>query len=446
MIRKPHIIVAGILDTKGTEVAFIADRVRAAGGEPIVLELSLKHEVGWADVSLTDLLAKADRNLCELDSMLRTDVAEIIAGAAIEVVREKRAQGFVHGMIAFGGSTGTSMATRIMRTLPIGVPKLMLSTMSSGDCSSYVGTRDVAMLYPIAEAGLNAVTRRILNYAAAGIVAMASAPDLPSAHTKPMIGCMMLGATTRCVLRASQFFTERGFEVMINHAVGSGGKSMEELITDGYIAGVLDISTHEVADFLLGGILSAGPDRLTAAAKKGIPQVIAPGGLDMIVFGPPETVPPRLVNEAGRGIPGRSIRIHNPALTIVGTTPDEAFTIGRYMAEKLNSTKGSTALCIPMRGWTAYDIAAPDPNLGWPGPGPGPFWVPSPDKPEWSLRAQRFLDGLYGRIDRAKPDLAVMEIDRHINDYEFADLIAGLLLQMLSGVWNKEQPIKTLEA
>ncbi len=438
MTGKPRILVAGILDTKGAEIKFIADRVCAAGGEPIVLELSLKGEAGWAGVSLSALLSKAGRTPEELVSMVRTDAAEIIVASALEVVAEMRAQDGIDGMIAFGGSTGTSMATRIMHTLPIGVPKLMLSTMASGDVSSYVGTRDIAMLYPIAEVGLNAITRRILNYAAAAIVAMASPPALPLSDMKPIIGCTMLGATTQCVLRASEHFNASGYDVMINHAVGSGGKSMEELITEGCIVGVLDISTHEIADFLLGGVMGAGPDRLTAAGKKGIPQVVSTGGLDMMVFGPPETVPQKLREEATQGTPGRSIRMHNPALTIVGTTPEEAFVIGQHIGEKLNTAEGPTVLAVPMRGWTAYDMAAPSSNLGWPGPGPGPFWVADPGRPGWSLRGTRFMQGLYTKIDRGKPNLSVMEVDRHINEHEFADLLAGLLFQMLSGTWKKE--------
>jgi uncharacterized protein (UPF0261 family) len=372
-----------------------------------------------------------------LASVARPEAVEIILAPAIEIIREMTAQGGVDGMIAFGGSTGTTMAAKIMRELPIGMPKLILSTMASGDVSSYVGTRDIAMLFPIAEAGLNVITRRILNYAAAAIVGMASPPPLPSIEIKPLIGCTMLGATTPCVLRASEHLKAEGYDVMINHAVGSGGRSMEELINEGLITGVLDLTTHEIADFLLGGVMGAGPDRLTAACKKGIPQVVSTGGLEMIVFGPPETVPGRLSDEAAKGLPGRSIRLHNPAITIVGTTPDEAFVFGQYMAEKLNGAKGPTVLTVPMRGWSAYDVSAPDLNLGWAGPGQGPFWVADPRKPECSLRAAHFLEGLYGKIDRTNPNLAVMEIDRHFNDPEFADFNAKLLSQMLLGAYKK---------
>jgi uncharacterized protein (UPF0261 family) len=237
-----------------------------------------------------------------------------------------------------------------------------------------------------------------------------------------------------------------GYEVMINHAVGSGGRSMEELINEGLITGVLDLTTHEIADFILGGVMGAGPDRLTAACKKGISQVVSTGGLEMIVFGPMETVPKRLSDEAARGVPGRSIRLHNPAITIVGTTPDEAFMFGQHIAEKLNLAKGSTVLTVPMRGWSAYDVSAPDSNLGWAGPGHGPFWTADPRKPEFSHRAARFLEGLYGKLDRTNPNLAVLEIDRHLNDPEFADFNAKLLSQMLIGAYKKGVTVELIKS
>jgi uncharacterized protein (UPF0261 family) len=439
MKGKPRILVAGILDTKGVEIRFIADRIQAAGGKPIVLDLSLKEDSGWADVTLGLLLRRTGRQPEELSILTRTEASEIIVAAAIEIVVEMVAQKKIDGMIASGGSTGTSMATRIMHRLPIGMPKLMLSTMASGDVSSYIGTRDIAMLYPIAEVGLNAVTRQILNYAAAAIVAMSSPPVLSSEDTKPIIACTMLGVTTLCVLRASEHFKMAGYDVNVHHAVGAGGRSMEELITEGHIAGVFDVTTHEVGEFVLGGPMSGGPYRLTAAGEKGVPQVVSTGGLDLLVFGLPETVPRYLRDEAEKGLPGRVIYMHNLDITVVGTTPEEAFAIGRYLAEKLNRAKGPTVLTVPMRGWSAYDIAGPDPELGWTGPGPGPFWVGDPSRPERSLRAKRFLEGVYAVIDRAKPNLKVIEIERHLNDPEFVDFNTNLLCSMLSGTWEKEK-------
>lgn len=434
-MANPKILVAGILDTKGNEIRFLADRVRAAGGEATIMELTVSKEVGWADIPMGELTRRVGRTPDELGSMDRTQAADIVAEGGAQVATELLGQGRLDGMIAFGGSMGTSIATRIMQRLPIGVPKVMLSTMTSGDVRPYVGTKDIAMVYPIAEVGLNRVTRKVLNNAAAAVVGMAGAPGLEAVTDKPLIGCMMFGVTTPTVLRASKYFEDRSYDVMVNHAVGSGGRSMEELIDDGYVVGMLDITTHEVADELFGGVLSAGPDRLTAAGRKGIPQVVSVGGLDLINFGPRDTLPRKYEEELG--IPGRAIYVHNPTVTCAGVSIDEAYRLGTVIAQKLNEATGPTALCIPMRGWGAVDIAAPNKELGWAGPGAGPVWFADPEHRDWSYRSTRFVAALREAIDFEKPNLDVLVVDRHMNEPEFADLLAGLLDEMLKRTWTK---------
>jgi len=433
--RKPNILVAGILDTKGQEIKFLAERVKAAGGIPMIMELSVGKEVGWADISVSTILQEVGKTADEVFSLDRGKASDIIVEGAKKLAARLLEEGKLDGMIAYGGSMGASMATRVMQSLPIGVPKMMLTTMASGDVRPYVGTSDICMMYPIAEAGLNKVTRTILNNAAGAVVGMATPPEIEAADDRPLIGCMMFGVTTPCVLRASKYFEERNYDVLINHAVGSGGRSMEELIRDGYIVGVLDITTHEIGDYLLGGVLSAGPDRLTAAGDMGIPQVIAPGGLDLINFGPKDTVPERLLKETDQ--PGRGLYIHNPTVTCVGVSTEEAYRIGEHIANKLNAAKGPTALCVPLRGWGACDLPAPNKDLGWAGPGPGPVWASDPDHPEWSLRAGYFVAALRKVIDRNKPNLDVLLVDKHLNEPEFADLMSELLEEMLNGTWKK---------
>lgn len=435
MAVKPNVIVAGILDTKGQEIKFIADRVNAAGGQATILELSVGHEVGWADIGISKVLEETGSTVNQIFALDRAKASDIIVESACKLTARLLAEGRLDGMIAYGGSMGASIATRIMQTLPIGVPKFMLTTMASGDVSPYVGTKDLCMMYPIAEAGLNKVTRKILNNAAAAVVGMAGAPQLETVQEKPLVGCMMFGVTTPCVLRASSHLEEMGYDVMINHAVGSGGRSMEELIRDGYIVGILDITTHEIADLMLGGVLSAGPDRLTAAGDLGIPQVVAPGGLDLINFGPRDTVPEKLVEESDQ--PGRGLYVHNPMVTCIGVSQKEAYDIGAHMAQKLNNAKGPTVLCVPMRGWGACDIASPDKELGWAGPGPGPTWAADPEHPGWSLRNGYFVDALRRNIARDKDNLDIILIDRHLNEPEFADLMTELLQEMLQGKWRK---------
>ncbi len=435
MDKKPNILVAGILDTKGQEIKFLAERVKAAGGSPIVLELSVGREVGWADISISTVLQEVGKTTDEVFSLDRSKASDIIVEGAKKLAARLLDDGKLNGMIAYGGSMGASMATSVMRSLPIGVPKLMLTTMASGDVSPYVGTRDICMMYPIAEAGLNKVTRTILNNAAAAVVGMSTPPEMEVTDERPLIGCMMFGVTTPCVLRASHYFETKGYDVLINHAVGSGGRSLEELIRDGYIVGVLDITTHEIADFLLGGVLSAGIDRLTAAGEMGIPQVIAPGGLDLINFGPKDTVPERLLKETDQ--PGRGLYVHNPTVTCIGVSTDETYRIGEHIAEKLNAAKGPTAICIPLRGWGACDMPVPNKDLGWAGPGPGPVWAPDPDHPEWSLRAGYFVSALRKVIDKDEPNLDVLLVDKHLNEPEFSDLMSELLEEMLTGRWKK---------
>mgnify|MGYP001274456837 CR=1 FL=1 len=432
---KPKILVAGILDTKGDEIRYIAEQVKIAGGEPTILELSVGEEVGWADIGLSQILSRIGKKPEELYKVDRHQASAWVTEAAVKYVRDLVEQGKVDGIISYGGSMGASIATAVMQDMPIGIPKMMLTTMASGDIRSYIGTKDICMMYPIAEAGLNKLTKRILSNAAYGIVGMASAPELASEDEKPLLGCMMFGVTTPCVLRASKTLEDQGYDVIINHAIGTGGRSMEQLIDDGFIQGILDITTHEIVDEMLGGVLGAGPNRLTAAGRAGIPQVIAPGGLDLINFGPKDTVPEKFMKQIH--LPGRSLYEHNPNVTCVGVLPEESYAVALEMADKLNDAKGPTVICVPMRGWGACDIREPNKDLGWAGPTGGPTWISDPDKPEWSLRSQRFLQGLKERLDLTKPNIEVLVVDRHMNEPEFADLMSGLLIDMLKGRWQK---------
>lgn len=436
MATGPRILVAGILDTKGDEVRFLADRVRAAGGEPTIMELTVGgSEAGWADIGVAELTRRVGKAPADLAGLARSDASALVTEGGRQIALELLEEGRLDGMLVFGGSMGTSIGSAIMQALPIGLPKLLVSTMTSGDVRPYVGTKDVAMLYPIAEVGLNKVTRRVLNNAAASIVGMAQAPALETTAERPLIGCMMFGVTTPCVLRASKHFEDRGYDVMVNHAVGSGGRSMEELIADGYVVGMLDITTHEIGDELLGGVLSAGPDRLTAAGKAGIPQVVSVGGLDIINFGARDTVPKKFDDELDQ--PGRAFYIHNPTVTAIGVTMDEIHTVGRAMGEKLNVATGPTVLVVPLRGWGAVDLREADKALGWAGPDPGPVWVSDPERPEWTMRASHFLRGLRETLDASKPNVDVLLVDRHMNEPEFADVMSELLEEMLAGSWRK---------
>ncbi len=286
--------------------------------------------------------------------------------------------------------------TQAMRALPIGVPKLMVSTLASGDTRPYVGAVDVTMMYSVVDiAGINRISERILTNAAAAIAGMARAyvDFQPSSDTKPLIGATMFGVTTPSVTEARRYLEERGYEVLVFHATGTGGQSMEALVNGGFLAGVLDITTTELADELVGGVLSAGPHRLEAAGNHGIPQVVSLGALDMVNFGPIDTVPEKFKH--------RKLYKHNPTVTLMRTTAEECAELGRIIARKLNSARGPVTLFIPLRG---ISMLATEGNA---------FYDPVAD--------QALIDNLKAELGA---NVEVRELDMDINDSRFAQAMA----------------------
>jgi uncharacterized protein (UPF0261 family) len=235
-----------------------------------------------------------------------------------------------------------------MRALPVGVPKLMVSTVASGDTRPYVGAVDVTMMYSVVDiSGVNSVSARIMANAAGAIAGMVNAA-VPPLEERPLVAASMFGVTTPCVTRARERLEEHGYEVLVFHATGAGGESMEALARGGYLAGVLDATTTELADELVGGVLSAGPDRLEAAGTAGVPQVVSLGALDMVNFGPRETVPPQFE--------GRNLYVHNPTVTLMRTTPDECAELGRTIGRKLSAAESPTVLFVPLKGVSMIDV------------------------------------------------------------------------------------------
>ncbi|WP_138306141.1 MULTISPECIES: Tm-1-like ATP-binding domain-containing protein [unclassified Clostridium] len=423
----PNIIVAGILDTKGREIQYLASRVAAAGGSPAILELSVGGEVGWADIGLSRVLKAVDLPMEQFYQMDRSHRAQALAEAASRTVVRLNQEGLCDGIIAFGGSMGATIAATAMRALPIGVPKMMLSTIN-GQLRSYAGTRDICVMYSVAEAGLNRVTRKILSNAAGAIVGMAGAPLPDPEENKPLVGCMMFGVTTPCVVNAAQYMEKNGYDVIIHHATGSGGRSFEDMIREGLLCGVLDITTHEVVSDLYGTRDTAGPSRLCSAADCKIPQVISLGGADFFLFEDDEPVPRHLIEEAGT----RGKYIHNASVVNYGINTQEAYEIGCEFARRINPACAPAVLCIPMRGWCANDCK--DNGEGK----PGVLWLGDEKRPEVSARSISFCRGLENTLkDRENQNLEVLIVDRHINDREFSQLMAELLTEMLAGRWQK---------
>jgi uncharacterized protein (UPF0261 family) len=289
-----------------------------------------------------------------------------------------------------------------MRGLPVGVPKLIVSTLASGDTRPYVGATDVTMTYSVVDiAGINAISARILTNAAGAIVGMAGAEPPPLAGDRPLVGATMFGVTTPAVTRARERLEELGYEVLVFHATGTGGRSLEALAADGQLAGVLDLTTTELADELVGGVLSAGPDRLEAAGRRGIPQVVSVGALDMVNFGPRATVPPRFEE--------RLLHVHNPTVTLMRTTAEENAELGRRLARKLNAAAGPTVLFLPLRGVSAIDVDGQ------------PFRDAEADA--------ALFDALRAELDRERVE--VHEVDADVNDEAFATAMADRLHELV---------------
>ena len=317
----------GTLDTKGAEYDYFRERVRAHGADVVLVDVGVLGEPRVRpDVGREEVAAAAGEDAGELARAGdRGAAVEAMGRGAAELARRMHAEGRFDAIAGLGGSSGSSIVTSAMRALPVGVPKLMVSTLASGDTRPYVGALDVTMTYSVVDiAGLNQVSRRIIANAAGAIAGMAAADPGAVDDGKPLVGATMFGVTTPCVDRARERLEELGYEVLVFHATGTGGQSLEALVRAGFLAGVLDVTTTELADELVGGVLSAGPERLEAAGAAGLPQVVSLGALDMVNFGPIETVPERFRS--------RRLYVHNPTVTLMRTTPEECAELGRALA------------------------------------------------------------------------------------------------------------------
>lgn len=392
----------GTLDTKGPEFEFLKERIEANNVGTYVINTGILGEPQFEpDVSAEQVAEAGGTTLTALkDEGDRGNSVAAMANGAARIVERLNEDGAIDGIISLGGSAGTTIGTTAMRALPVGVPKLMVSTLASGDTSPYVDTKDITMMYSVVDiAGVNSLSRQILTNAAGAIAGMINA-EVPAADDKPLIAATMFGVTTPCVTKAREILEAAGYEVLVFHATGTGGRAMEDLVRGGFIVGVLDVTTTELADELVGGVLSAGPDRLEAAGNQGIPQVVAPGALDMVNFGPPDTVPDKFED--------RKFYQHNPTITLMRTTVDENAELGKIMGQKLSRAKGSTTVIIPERGVSAIDAQDQ------------PF-----DSPEARVA---WIQNLKANVAE---NVTVIEMDNNINDDAFAERLAVTLLQDL---------------
>lgn len=408
------IAVLGTLDTKGREHAFVAERIRSRGHGTLLIDVgtgadpATKPDISRAEVAgaggidLAALVARGDRGEC----------VSAMAKAAPRLLERLVADGKIHGVISLGGGGGTAIASAAMRPLPIGFPKLIVSTLASGNTAAYVGTSDITMMPAVVDVqGLNRISRTILARAAGAICGMVEA-DVTAGDEKPLVVASMFGNTTKCIEAAIPLLEQAGYEVLVFHATGTGGRAMEALIASGMVAGVLDITTTELADELAGGVLSAGPERLDAAAKHGVPAIVAPGCLDMVNFGERHTVPQRYT--------GRNFYIHNPQVTLMRTTPEECAALGRMVAEKVNASRGPVSVLIPRRGISVISAAG------------GPFHDQHADA------------ALFGALEGGlRPGVPCTSLDCEINDPAFARACVEALLANITLATPGGSPCRT---
>jgi uncharacterized protein (UPF0261 family) len=347
----PTVVLVGTLDTKGEEYAFLADRIREHGVDVLLVDAGIVGEpLAVPDVTRQEVAVAAGADVAALAAAGdRGAAVETMARGAAEVLLRLHAEGRLDAVGALGGSGGSALATHAMRQLPIGVPKLMVSTVASGDTSPYVGSVDVTMMYSVVDiAGVNRISARIMANAAGALAGMARATVPPLGDEKPLVVASMFGVTTPCVTTARERLEELGYEVLVFHQTGAGGGSMEKLLEGGFIAGSLDVTTTEFCDLVAGGVLAAVPERLESAGRRGIPQVVSLGALDMVNFGPMESVPERYRD--------RNLYVHNPTITLMRTTPEECREIAAIIARKLNAATGPTVLFVPLRGVSAIAV------------------------------------------------------------------------------------------
>jgi uncharacterized protein (UPF0261 family) len=397
------VLLLGTFDTKGHEYAFVCERLRDLDVDVLLVDAGINVPVGVEpDVARGAVAEAGGARIEELATAGdRGAAVEAMARGAPVVVRRLFDEGRFDGILALGGSGGSSIATAAMRALPVGIPKLMVSTMAAGDTRPYVGPTDLTMMASVVDiAGVNSVSARIMTNAAGAIAGMVGARTPELAHRK-VIAATMFGVTTPCVTRARELLDELGYEVLVFHATGTGGQSMEVLAADGFLDGVLDITTTELADDLVGGVLSAGPHRLEAAGRSGVPQVVSLGALDMVNFGPRDTVPERFEQ--------RRLYVHNPTVTLMRTTPEECGELGRRIGRKLSAARGATVLFVPLRGVSMIDVEG---------------------QPFYDVEADRALiDGLREALEES---VEVHELDMDINDERFAEAMARRLHELVT--------------
>jgi uncharacterized protein (UPF0261 family) len=401
------ILVIGAFDTKGAEYAFLREQIVSRGFSVLTLNTGV---MGTTDLFKVDVEAEevAKAGGADIKTLRekkdRGEAMKVMTAGAAKVAKSLFDKGKFDGIIGMGGTGGTTVVTSAMRALPVGVPKVCISTAASGDTSGYVGTKDITMVPSIVDvAGINRISRIIFTRAAGAICGMVSAEPPKAKDDKPIITASMFGNTTTCVNACVEVLSKKGYEVLVFHATGTGGKTMESLVDEGLVDAVLDITTTEWADTVAGGVFDAGPDRLSAPGRRGIPHLIVPGCVDMVNFGAVATIPQKYKDAK------RKFYEWNPSVTLMRTNVEENKQIGKVFAEKANAAKGPVAFLIPLRGVSILD-------------GDGQQFC---DR----VADAAMFDAIKANL---KKDIAVVEMDNNINDAEFSAKAVGMMLELIA--------------
>lgn len=398
------VVIVGALDTKGKEFLFVKGLIEKEGLRTLVVDFGVMGTPDFPpDIAREEVARQGGGDLAALASGQHKDAAMKVMAAGLKAVVSKLyAEGKLDGILGMGGSGGTSIATTAMRELPVGVPKVMVSTLGGGDVSAFSGSKDIIFIPSIVDvAGMNSISQVIYANGAGAVAGMVKMEKPKAAAVKPLIAASMFGNTTKCVDRARGVLEAAGYEVLVFHATGTGGKTMESLVRDGYIVASLDITTTELADEVCGGVFSAGPERCQAASLKGIPAVLVPGCVDMANFGGIDTVPEKYR--------GRNLYEWNPNVTLLRTNVEENRRMGEMLAAAANLAAGPVAIILPMKGVSMLDSQGER------------FWDPAADSACYAAIRQNL-----------RPGIEVIEADHNINDPEFADLCANTLLNFFS--------------
>lgn len=397
------IALIGTFDTKGEEYLYVKNKIEDLGVRTLTIHAGIFEAAFSPDIDHDSVGVLGEENIAELQEKKdRGHAMEVMAKGLCALIPKLYEEGLFDAVLALGGTGGTSLVTPCMRLLPLGVPKIMVSTMASGDVSRYVGTSDILMMPSIVDvAGINRISSQVLTHAVHAIVGMVEHENTDIPVKKPLIAATMYGVTTPCIMRAKEYLEQEGYEVIIFHASGTGGKMMESLINSGIVDGVLDLTTTEWIDEIAGGIMAAGPERLDAAALNGIPQVVSVGAADMITFGERSSLPEKYKN--------RVVYMHNPAITVVKSNIEENIAFGIKVGEKLNQCKSNAALLLPIRGVSMNDKAG------------SKYYGPKEDQALF-ITLKKVINN---------PLVEIIDVDAHINEEVFAISAAKKLIALM---------------